>query len=547
MKVVIVGGVAGGASAAARLRRLDERAEIVLLEKGPEVSFANCGLPYYVGGEIAERGSLLLQTPESLKRRLNLEVRVRHEVVAIQPERRCVEVVDHRSGATYEESYDHLILATGANPLVPPIEGRERPGVFTLRDLEDTDRIVAWRRERPEVRRAVVVGAGFIGLEMAEQLRHSGLEVTVIEAAPQVLPPLDPELAVWIQKECEEKGVRVALSEFVSSIAEHSGALVGEVVTKSGLRCAADLVILSVGVRPNSELAQRAGLALGPTGAIQVDAAMRTSREGIWAVGDVVEAPHPILGVAMVIPLGGPANRQGRIAADAIGGRASVYRGSMGTSIVRVFGLTAAVTGAGEKLLQRFERPYQKVYLHPGSHAGYYPGAHPIALKLLFDPGDGKVLGAQAVGADGVDKRIDVLSTAITAGMTVDDLVDLELCYAPPFGSAKDPVNLAGMVAQNVRAGLVELADPVHPPQGEGFQYLDVREDAEHQRGALPGALHVPLGELRSRLDELPRDKTLVVYCQSGQRSYNACRLLVQHGFRCQNLSGAYRTWSSLR
>jgi NADPH-dependent 2,4-dienoyl-CoA reductase/sulfur reductase-like enzyme/rhodanese-related sulfurtransferase len=547
MKIVIVGGVAGGASAAARLRRLCETAEIVVLEKGPDVSFANCGLPYHVGGEIRERERLLLQTPASLKQRFNLDVRVRHEVTAIDASGHFVTVRDLSDGSEYQENYDHLVLAMGANPLVPPIEGRERDGVFTLRDLEDMDRIIAWRTAREGVRRAVVVGAGFIGLEMAEQLHRVGMEVTVVEAADQVLPPLDPEMASWIQKELANHSVHVVLSEFVSQIQDQSSCAVGEVVTKSGQRFPADLVILSVGVRPNSEIAKQAGVALGPTGAIVVDQHLRTNVEGIWAVGDVIEGPHPVLGKAMVIPLGGPANRQGRIVADNICGQRSIYRGSMGTSIVRVFGLTAAVTGAGEKLLKRFELPHRCVHLHPGSHAGYYPGAHPIALKLVFDPGTGRVLGAQAVGADGVDKRIDVLATAIAGQMTVDDLVDLELCYAPPFGSAKDPVNLAGMVAQNVCRGLVEVADPVHPPLGENLQYLDVREDGERQKGFIEGSLHIPLGQLRSRLDELPRDKTLIVYCQSGLRSYNACRVLSQNGFDCRNLTGAYRTWSSLR
>lgn len=547
MKIVIVGGVAGGASAAARARRLSETAEIVVLEKGPAVSFANCGLPYHVGGEIERRESLLLQTPQSLKQRLNLDVRVRHEVVAVEPGERWVEVKDLDNSTAYRETYDHLILATGANPLVPPIEGRERPGIFTLRDLEDMDGIIAWCGEHPQGTRAVVIGAGFIGLEMAEQLHRRNMEVTVVEAAAQVLPPLDPEMAAWVEAELERHGVRVALSELVTQIVPQAGCAVGAVQTRTGNSFEADLVILSVGVRPNSELARAAGLKLGLTGAIVVDDHLRTSADRIWAVGDVIESPHPVLGTSMVIPLGGPANRQGRIVADNILGHPSSFRGSMGTSIVRVFSLTAAVTGAGEKLLQRAGRPYQAVHLHPGSHAGYYPGAHPIALKLLFEPESGRILGAQAVGQDGVDKRIDVLATALAAGMTVDDLVDLELCYAPPFGSAKDPVNLAGMVAQNVRRGLVQVADPVHPPEGDELFYLDVRETGEREKGALPDSYHIPLGQLRGRLDELPKDKTLIVYCQSGQRSYLACRVLSQNGFDCRNLTGAYRTWHTGR
>jgi NADPH-dependent 2,4-dienoyl-CoA reductase/sulfur reductase-like enzyme/rhodanese-related sulfurtransferase len=549
MKILIIGGVAGGASAAARARRLCESAEIVILEKGPDVSFANCGLPYHVGGEIPDRRQLLLQTPESLLRRLNLDVRVRHEAVSIDPTSKTVEVKRHCDGDTYRESYDHLIIATGANPLIPPIEGRDREGVFSMRDLQDMDGIIAWRAKSAEPRasggnRAVIVGAGFIGLEMAEQLHRLGMKVTVVEAADQVLPPLDPEMAALIQTELLANGVAVELSEFVSSIADNPQAAVGDVITKSGKALPADLVILSVGVRPNSAIASAAGVAVGPTGAIVVDEQLRTNVHGIWAVGDVIATPHPVTGQSLIVALGGPANRQGRVVANNIMGQTTVYRGSLGTAIVRVFGLTAALTGAGPKLLARTGRAFQSVYLHPNSHAGYYPGAQPIAMKLTFDPEDGRVLCLQAVGADGVDKRVDVIATAIAGQMTVDDLVDLELCYAPPFGAAKDPVNLAGMVAQNVIRGLVSNADPTALPQGDQFVYLDVRESGERARGALEPSVHIPLGELRQRIAELPRDKTLVVYCQSGQRSYNACRILSQKGFDCLNLSGAYKTWA---
>lgn len=547
MKIVIVGGVAGGASAAARARRLSEGAEIVILERGSEVSFANCGLPYHVGGEIVERSKLLLQTPESLHRRLNIDVRVRQEAISIERAAHTVKVKRLDDGSVYEESYDHLILATGASPLVPPIEGRDRPGVFTLRDIPDMDRIISWRGQHASKGHAVVVGAGFIGLEMAEQLHRLGMKVQVIEAAGQVLPPLDSEMASLIQAELERHGVGVTLSEFVTLIEDQEGRAVGEVVTKSGKRFPADLVLLSVGVRPNSALAASAGLQLGASGGIVVDEHLRTSVEDIWAVGDVIETRHLVLGSRMVVPLGGPANRQGRLVADNILGQTRSYRGSLGSAIVRVFDLTAAITGASQKALERAGIASASVHLHPNSHAGYYPGAHPIALKLTFDPSDGKVLGAQAVGRDGVDKRIDVMATAIAAQMTAHDLTDLELCYAPPFGAAKDPVNLAGMVAQNVLAGLVEIADPTHLPEGEYVVYLDVRQPGERAQGALQPSLHIPIDELRGRLDELPKDKMLVVYCASGQRSYMACRILSQNGYRCANLTGAYKTWSALR
>lgn len=545
MKIVIVGGVAGGATAAARARRLSEEAEIVVFERGPEVSFANCGLPYHVGNEIVARDALLLQTPQSLGRRFRLDVRVRQEVVSIDSTARTVEVVRLDDGSRYQESYDHLILATGAQPLLPAIAGRERAGVFSLRDLGDMDAIIAWRSAHAERGRAVIVGAGFIGLEMAEQLHGLGMQVTVVEAAPQVLPPLDPEMATLIEKELVDHGVRVELSEMVTAIEDDPACAVGVVVTKSGLRIAADLVLLSIGVRPNTTLAKSAGVKLGALGGIVVDEQMATSVERIWAVGDVIEAPHLVLGSPSLVPLGGPANRQGRIAASNICGQKMRYRGNLGTAIVRVFRLTAALTGCSEKALARAGALGQSVYLHPGSHAGYYPGASPIAMKLTFSPVDGKLLGAQAVGKDGVDKRIDVLATALAGGMSVDDLVDLELCYAPPYGSAKDPVNLAGMVAQNVCRGLVTNASPVAPTDGADLAYLDVRSAQERERGAIPSSQHVPLDELRDRLEELPRDKTLVVYCQSGQRSYIACRILSQNGFDCVNLSGAYLSWNA--
>lgn len=546
-RVLIVGGVAGGMSAATRLRRLDEHAAIVVFERGPHVSFANCGLPYYLGGEIADRGKLLVQTPERLHEVFNLDVRVRSEVVRIDRERQEVEVRDLAAGRTYTERYDALVLSTGAAPLVPPIPGIDRAGHFTLRNLDDTDRIHAWVGQK-DARRAVVVGAGFIGLEMAEQLHRRGLSVAVVELLPQVLGPLDPEMVAPIHQELRRHGVELHLGDKVARF-DAGPALASDVVLASGQVLPADVVILGLGVRPESRLAKEAGLELGDRGGVRVDPSMRTSDPAVWAVGDAVEVLDPVTGTHGLVPLAGPANRQGRIAADGIAGRSATYQGTLGTAIVRVFDLAAGTTGANAKTLTRAGVPFQAVHLHPGSHAGYYPGAKPIHLKVLFAPGTGRLLGAQAVGADGVDKRLDVLATVLHHGGTVHDLAELELAYAPPYGSAKDPVNLAGMAAQNVLAGDVvpaqwhEVAELVR--QGAGL--LDVREAGEREKGALPDSRHVPLGQLRARLGELDPGREWLVYCASGQRSYTACRLLTQHGYRCRNLTGAYRTWSPMQ
>lgn len=545
-RVLIVGGVAGGMSAAARLRRLDEHASIIVFERGPHVSFANCGLPYYLGGEITDREKLLVQTPQRLHDVFRLDVRVRTEVIAIDRQNREVEVRDLSSGSTSREPYDALLLATGASPLLPPIPGIQRPGHFALRNLEDTDQIHAWAA-RKDVRRAVVVGAGFIGLEMAEQLVHRGLEVALVELLPQVLGPLDPEMVAPIHQELIKNGVSLHLGDKVERFDEPNGlAVASRVQLGSGQSLPADLVILGLGVRPEVKLAKEAGLRLGERGGVRVDAEMRTSDPAIWAVGDMVEVRDPITGLYGLVPLAGPANRQGRIAADSIAGRPSIYKGTLGTAIVRVFDLVAGTTGASAKTLQRAGLPFQAIHLHPGSHAGYYPGAKPIHLKVLFDPKTGKLLGAQAVGEDGVDKRIDVLATVLHHGGTIHDLADLELAYAPPFGSAKDPVNLAGMVGQNVLAGDVTLAqwNEVDGLVQAGAGVLDVREPLERDRGFIPGSVHIPLGQLRDRITELSRDREWLVYCQSGQRSYTACRLLSQLGYRCRNLTGAYRTWA---
>ncbi|MBI3910974.1 MAG: FAD-dependent oxidoreductase [Armatimonadetes bacterium] len=550
-RIIIVGGVAGGASAATRSRRLSEEAEITVFERGPHVSFANCGLPYFVGGEIAEQDRLLVQTPESLRARFRLDVRVLTEVVRIDRQAQEVEVRNLRTGECSRHPYDALVLSTGAAPLKPPIPGIERPGHFTLRSIPDLDAIVGWV-EAHQARRAVVVGGGYIGLEMAEQLHRRRLSVTIAEALPQVMAPLDPEMAAWLHRELRAHGVALHLSDGVARFEDprpDEQAAASVVVLKSGARLPADLVILGLGVRPEVGLARESGLEIGARSGIRVNEHLQTSDLRIWAVGDAVEVRSAVTGEWLVIPLAGPANRQGRIAAENIFGRASRYEGTYGTAILRLFDLTAACTGANEKSLRQVGIPYEAVHLHPGSHAGYYPGAEPIALKILFAPDSGRLLGAQAVGRDGVDKRIDVLATALKAGMTVHDLAELELAYAPPYGSAKDPVNLAGMAAQNILAGDVQVAQWYELADLDPAQtlVLDVRSAEEHQSGAIPGARHIPLPELRSRLEELPRNREIIAYCQTGQRSYYASRLLSQHGFRVRNLIGGFRTWKTAR
>ncbi len=548
-RIVIVGGVAGGASAAARARRLSEEAEIIVFERGPHVSFANCGLPYYVGGEIQEEKSLLLQTPESLRARFNLDVRVRSEAMSIDRQAKSVTVRELTSGREYVQPYDALVLAPGALPIKPSLPGIERDGHFSVRNIPDVERITKWLQEGA-ARNAVVVGGGYIGLEMAEQLKNRGLKVTIAEALPQLMAPLDPEMAGWITQELRANGVEVVLNDPVAGFEqgrEGEQARASVVVLKSGKRLPADVVVLGLGVRPDSKLAKEAGLEIGVTGGIRVNDRMQTSDPSIWAVGDAVEVQDAVGRSPSLIPLAGPANRQGRIAADNVFGRDSKYQGTYGTAIVRVFKQAAACTGANEKSLRKAGIPYHAIHLHPGSHAGYYPGAAPIALKLLFAPATGKLLGAQAVGPDGVDKRIDVLATALKAGMTVHELAELELAYAPPFGSAKDPINLAGMAAENVLAGDVALAQwhEVKSLDKDRALILDVRTEAERNTGFIPGSVHIPLNQLRQRLGELPKDLEILVSCQSGQRSYFACRLLNQRGFRTRNLTGSYRTWKT--
>lgn len=548
-RVVIVGGVAGGASAATRTRRLCEDCEIIVLERGPHVSFANCGLPYFIGGEIIQRNSLLLQTPATLRAQFNLDVRINSEVLSIDAKARRITVREVLTGREYELTYDELVLSPGASPLRPPIPGIERAGHFSVRNIPDVEAIASWINDCEECR-AVVVGGGYIGLEMAEQLRHRGMAVTLLEAMPQVMMPLDPEMAAWLHLELVANGIELHLNDAVAAFeapapGETAGASV--VVLKSGKRIEADLVILGLGVRPETMLAKNAGLELGALGGIRVNDQMQTSDPHIWAVGDAIEVKDAVTGAWSHIPLAGPANRQGRIAADNLCGRSSRYEGTWGTAILRLFTLSAGCTGANEKALRKAGIPFQVVYLHPGSHAGYYPGAELMAMKILFAPETGKLLGAQAVGQDGVDKRIDVLATALQAGRTMDDIAELELAYAPPFGSAKDPVNMAGMISQDVLQGDVQLAQwsEIATLDPAKTFLLDVRRADERAKGFIPGSVHIPLDQIRSRLNELPRDREIIAYCQSGQRSYFTSRILLQHGFRVRNLSGSYRTWKA--
>lgn len=546
MKLVIVGGVAGGASAAARARRLSEDAEIVLIERGPDVSFANCGLPYYIGGEIAERSKLLVVAPERLRERYRLDVRTRCEVEAIDREKKVVRVREVASGRRYEESYDKLILAPGASPLRPPIPGLDLPGVCTLRDLQDTDRIK--RAVDDGARSAVVVGGGFIGLELVENFVRRGLAASVVELLDQVLAPFDPEMTTPIADALRARGVELCLGD--SAVRFETAERGLNVELKSGRRLKADLVVVGVGVRPENKLAVDAGLEVGPRGGVRVNDRMQTSDPDVFAVGDSAEVEDFVLGGRVQVPLAGPANRQGRIAADNALGRNSRFRGVQGTAIVGVFGRTAALTGATEKVLRREGKAFRAVWIHPTHHAGYYPGAETMTLKLLFEPESGRVLGAQAVGGAGVDKRIDVASAAIQARMTVYDLEEMELAYAPQYGSAKDPVNMAGFVAAGVLRGdhpQVDVRDVLAAAPDDRPFLLDVRTRKEFEAGCIEGAINIPIDELRDRLGELPRDRRIAAYCHVGQRGYLATRILLQSGFRASNVSGGYSTYALWR
>ena len=541
-KVVIVGGVAGGASAAARLRRLDEDAHIIMFERGEHISYANCGLPYYVGGIIRDRKKLLVQTPEAMRKRFNIDVRIMSEVVRIFPGEKEVEVKDLAGGNTYRESYDYLILSPGASPVVPDIPGAGLKNVFTIRNVPDSDAIKAYVESRKPTN-AVVVGGGFIGLEMVEVLMACGTKVALIEADTQVMRALDPEMAAVVQCYLRDQGVDLHLGDKLVAIKGSSE--VERVELASGKSLPAELVILGIGVRPEVWLAKEAGLEIGRTGGILVDEYLRTSDPFIYAVGDAIQVKDFVTGEDALIPLAGPANRQGRIVADTIAGRPTPYKGSQGTAIVKIMDMVAAVTGSNEKTLKRLGIDYLACHTHPAPHATYYPGGTQMFMKLLFTPQEGKVLGAQIVGYEGVDKRIDVLATALRAGMTVFDLQDLQLAYAPPFSSAKDPVNMIGYVAGNMLKGDVEVVHwhEVEDRLSKGALLLDVRTKREVEEGMVPGALNIPVDNLRERVGELPKDREILVYCQVGLRSYIAYRILRHHGFTAKSISGGYRTY----
>ncbi|MEG3032775.1 MAG: FAD-dependent oxidoreductase [Enterococcus sp.] len=540
MKVIIVGGVAGGMSAATRLRRLDEKAEIVILEKGPFVSFANCGLPYYVSGEIADKETLLVQTPESLHRRFNLDVRPFNEVIEIEASKKVVTIQNQTE--TYQESYDFLILSPGAKPFVPPISGiEEAKNTFTLRNVPDLDKIM--QALTPNVKKATVIGAGFIGLEMAENLKKTGLDVTIIEKAPHVLPPLDEEMASFVQKELIDNGVNVITGQ--SAVAFKQAGR--EIVLEDGTQLETDITILSVGVQPETALAQKAGIELGLRGGIVVD---ENNLAGIFAVGDAIVTKQQISNEDALISLASPANRQGRQVADVIYGLPRKNLGSIGTAIVRVFHLSAAATGLNEKAVQQAGLPYAVVHVSGKDHAGYYPGATELTLKLIFNPTTGTIYGAQGIGAKGVDKRIDVLATAIKGEQTIFDLPELEFTYAPPFGSAKDPVNMLGYSALNIAEGFsqniqwYELSEEIK----KGKVLLDVRNEAELiNNGQFLQAVHIPLDTLRNNLAQLDKEKEYIVTCHSGLRSYIAERILKQYGFDVVNLDGAFALYQMVR
>lgn len=546
MKVVIIGGVAGGASAAARLRRLDERAEIIVFERSGFVSYANCGLPYYIGGTIAEKRELTLQTPESFWNRFRIRVKTKHEVLAIDPAAKTVTVKDLSTGKTFTESYDKLVLSPGAMPTRPPLPGIDSERVFSLRTVEDTLRIHDYvRREKPQS--AVLVGGGYIGIEVAENLRELGLDVTIVQRPKQLMNTLDYDMATFVHAKLREKGIRLELGRSVSGFEERDGQILTLIDGQDPLP--ADLVLLAIGVTPDSGLAKQAGLALGIKGSIVVNDRMETSAPDIYAVGDAVQVKHAVTGQDALIALAGPANKQGRIAADNICGLDSRYRGSQGSSIIKVFDLTVASTGLTEKAAASAGIDADCVVLSPDSHASYYPGARPMTMKVVFEKGTFRLLGAQIAGGEGVDKRIDVLAVALHAGMRADELKDLDLAYAPPYSSAKDPVNMAGFMVENLKRGLVRQwhwdEEPSLARDGS-ITLLDVRTAAEYERGHIDGFRNIPVDVLRERLGELDRDKPLYVICQSGLRSYIACRILAQKGFDCRNFSGGYRFYAAV-
>lgn len=541
-RILIVGGVAGGASCAARARRLSESANIIMFDRGPYVSFANCGLPYHIGNVIKKEDDLLVATPELFRDRFNIDVRLQAEVTGIDRDQRTIEVMDLNTRTAYQEPYDALVLSPGAQPIRPNLEGIDLPGIFSLRTIPDSRQIRAWI-DQCRARHAVIVGGGYIGMEIAENLHKRDLELAIIERMPQIMPLLDPEMAAPVQQSLAKSGIALHLNESASGFYPRDGQGL-HVALESGRRIDTDMVVMCVGVKPETDLARNAGLTIGDSGGIWVDEHMRTSDPRIWAVGDAVEVRDAVTGMGSVIPLAGPANRQGRIAADVIMGRDSVFRGVQGTSVVGILDQVVAFTGASEKTLRRLGRwdHMEKIYLHPDDHAGYYPGAAPITLKLIFDKQDGRVMGAQAVGKKGVEKRIDVIAMAIQQKSTVYDLEEAELCYAPAFGSAKDPVNMAGMIAANVLRGdsrITHWEDLLK----KNSLILDVRDPVEYRLGHIDNAIHIPLDQIRDRMDELPKDRDLAAYCFVGARSYYAVRILLQYGYSIKNISGGYRSY----
>ena len=541
MKTVIIGGVAGGASAAARLRRLNEHDEIIILERGDFISFANCGLPYYIGGEITDKRMLTLQTPESFRSRFNIDVRIKNEAVKIIPEKHIVQIRRVDSGEVYEEGYDRLILSPGAKPIRPNIKGIDQPHVFTLRNIPDTMKIKSFiENEAPK--KAVVVGGGYIGVEMAENLANAGLEVAVVELADHLIAPLDYDMAADVHQYIQSRGIKLYLSNGVTEITNR------DVILQKG-NIAADMVIMSVGVTPETTLAKECGMAVNGRGSIIVNSRMQTSVPDIYAVGDAVEVKDFVTDASAFIPLAGPANKQGRIAADNISGIPSEYSGTQGSSVLKLFDMTIAATGLNEKRAKETGIEYDKSYTYSASHASYYPGAENMSVKVLWDKHTHKLLGAQIVGFDGVDKRMDVLAAAIRFGAKVTELKELELCYAPPFGSAKDPVNMVGYVAENVISGKVKQFfwnDVEALPRDGSVTLLDVRTKSEAARGMIGGFVNIPLDDLRDGLENIPKDKPVYVYCHSGLRSYIACRLLSGYGYDCYNLAGGWRLYESV-
>ena len=546
MKVVIVGGVAGGATAAARIRRLDEQAEIVVFERSAYISYANCGLPYYIGGVIEDAGELTLQTPESFFTRFRVQIKVLHEVTAIHPDRKTVSVTNLQTGERFEESYDKLLLSPGAKPTQPRFPGADSDRLFTLRTVEDTLRIRAYIDEH-HPRSAVLAGGGFIGLELAENLRELGMDVTIVQKPMHLMTPFDADMAALIHGEMRRHGVKLALGHTVEGFAQRDGGM--DVLLQDAAPLHADMVILAIGVTPDTALAKEAGLELGVRGSIVVNDRMETSVPDIYAVGDAVQVRHFVTGQDALIALAGPANKQGRIAADNICGGDSRYTGSQGSSVLKVFDMTAALTGLNETQAAAAGFDADSVILSPMSHAGYYPGGRVMTMKVVFEKATYRLLGAKIVGYEGVDKRIDVLATAIRAGMKATELKDLELAYAPPYSSAKDPVNMAGFMVDNIARGLLRqwhLADADSLPRDGSVTLLDTRTPGEYSAGHIEGFINIPVDDLRERLHELDRTKPVYVICQSGLRSYIACRILAGHGFDCYNFSGGYRFYATV-